>query len=143
MLPALAGAFCCYLIALGYGVTRPQVPAHDQALADWLGAHNLTTGLGSYAEGNSVTLDSRGTVLLAAPAWRAYGVRPGGHEARSADFDPRRHYANFVVTTTEDGPAFSIPSAWIIRAFGEPAHTYHYSVWTIMTWNKNLLDEVS
>jgi hypothetical protein len=139
LLPALAVAACCYLGALGYGVTRPQQPAANQALSDWLTAHHLTTGLGSYAEGNSVTLDSHGALLLAAPAWLPYGVFPGSHEAEAADFDPRLHDATFVVTTTQDGPAFTIPTARIIQAFGEPAHTYHYRDWTIMTWRKNLL----
>ena len=50
--------------------------------------------------------------------------------------------ANFIVTTQQDGPAFYIPPARIIAAFGEPAHTYHFETWTIMTWNKNLLREV-
>jgi hypothetical protein len=143
LLPALTAVACCYLVALGYGVTRPQPPAHDQALTDWLGAHHLSDGLGSYAEGNSVTLDSHGSILLAAPAWRAYSVRPGTHETKASDFDPGQHDANFVVTTTQDGPAFSIPPAWIINTFGQPAHTYHDGVWTIMTYDSNLLDEVS
>lgn len=59
--------------------------------------------------------------------------------AAAADFDPRLHDATFVVTTTNDGAAFTIPAAWIIRAFGQPAHTYHYRDWTIMTWPRNLL----
>jgi hypothetical protein len=142
LVPALAVVACCYLFALGYGVTRPQVPAHDQPLTDWLTAHHLTGGLGSYAEGNSVTLDSHGSILLLAPVWRPHAVRPGTHEAKAPDFDPARHHANFVVTTMQDGSGFYIPPAWIINAFGRPAHTYHYGPWTIMTWNKNLLREV-
>ena len=142
LLPLLAAVGCCYLVALGYGVTRPQPGAHDQALTNWLTAHHLTAGLGSYADGNSVKLDSHGTIQLSAPTWRAGEVLPGKHLARAADFDPRRYYANFVVTTTQNGPAFYIPPAWIIRAFGTPAHVYHYDVWTIMTWNKNLLNQI-
>jgi hypothetical protein len=142
LVPALAVVACCYLFALGYGATRPQVPAHDQPLTDWLSAHHLTVGLGSYAEGNSVTLDSHGSILLLAPVWRPHAVRPGTHEAKTPDFDPARHHANFVVTTMQDGSGFYIPPAWIINAFGRPAHTYHYGPWTIMTWNKNLLREV-
>lgn len=142
MLPALAAVACCYLIALGYGITRPQVPAHDQALTGWLTQHHLTTGLGSYAEGNSVTLDSHGAIQVYAPTWRSYAVWAGTHEAKASQFDPGRHDANFVVTTTQDGPAFYLPPAWIIRAFGQPADTYHYGAWTIMTWNKNLLADI-
>jgi hypothetical protein len=142
LLPALAVIGCCYIVALGYGITRPSVAAHDQALTDWLRSHHLEAGLGSYAEGNSITIDSHGAIGVSAPAWRATAVRPGTHEARASDFDPRAHYANFVVTTTKDGSGFYIPPAWIIRAFGPPAHTYHYEYWTIMTWNKNLLTEI-
>jgi hypothetical protein len=130
--------FLCYLRVS----TRPQQPAAHQALADWLAVHHLTTGLGSYAEGNSVTLDSHGAILLAAPAWFPYGVFPGDHEAKAADFDPRLHDATFFVTTAQDGPAFTIPAARIIGAFGEPAHTYHYRGWTIMTWPENLLTDI-
>ena len=143
VLPVLTAVAACYLVALGYGVTRPQVPAHDQPLTDWLSAHHLTNGLGSYAEGNSVTLDSHGKIVVLAPVWRPHAVHPGQHEAKAASFDPRHHDANFVVTTMQDGPGFYIPPAWIIRDFGKPAHIYHYEAWTIMTWHKNLLREVS
>ena len=143
VLPVLTAVAACYLVALGYGVTRPQVPAHDQPLTDWLSAHHLTDGLGSYAEGNSVTLDSHGEIRVAAPVWRPQAVRPGQHEAKAASFDPARHDANFVVTTMQDGSEFYIPPAWIIRDFGKPAHIYHYGPWTIMTWHKNLLREIN
>jgi hypothetical protein len=142
LLPVLAVVAACYLFALGYGVTRHETAAHDQALTDWLSAHHLTVGLGSYAEGNSVTLDSHGALLVAAPTWRAHSVRPGTHEARASDFSSGQHDATFVVTTMQDGPAFYIPPAWIINAFGKPVHTYHYKVWTIMTYDENLLKQV-
>jgi hypothetical protein len=141
LLPLLAAVGCCYLVALGYGITRPQVPAHDQALSGWLTSHHLTTGLSSYADGNSLILDSHGSLRVYAPFWSAAAVRPGSHEAQASQFDPSLHDANFVVSTSGNGPAFYIPPAWIIRDFGAPAHTYHYGVWTIMTWNKNLLGE--
>jgi hypothetical protein len=142
LLPALAAVGCCYLIALGYGVTRPQAPAHDQALSEWLTSHNLTTGLASYADGNSLILDSHGRLQVYAPFWSASTVRPGTHETKASQFDPSLHDADFVVSTSANGPAFYIPPAWIIRDFGAPAHTYQYGVWTIMTYNKNLLAEI-
>ena len=89
-----------------------------------------------------MTLDSRGAIQVYAPTWAPHSVRPGKHEAQASQFDPRLHDANFVVTTTQDGPGFHIPPAWIIHAFGNPAGTYHYEVWTIMTWNKNLLADI-
>jgi hypothetical protein len=142
LLPLLAAVGCCYLVALGYGITRPQASAHDQALSNWLTSHHLTTGLGSYADGNSLILDSHGNLQVYAPFWSATTVRPGTHETQASQFDPSLHYANFVVSTSVNGPAFYIPPAWIIRDFGTPAHTYHYGVWTIMTWSKNLLTDL-
>ena len=142
LLPVLTAIAFCYLVALGYGMTRPEPPANDEALAGWLSAHHLTGGLGSYADGNSVELDSHGRILLAAPTWHPNYVQPGTHEAKASDFDPGRHYANFVVTTKQNGPDFYLPPAQITRVFGPPARTYHYGVWTIMTWNKNLLADI-
>ena len=139
LLPALAAVGCCYLIALGYGVTRPQLAAHDQALSDWLTSHHLTTGLSSYADGNSLIIDSHGALHVYAPFWTATALRPGTHETQASQFDPRLHYANFVISTRQNGPAFYIPPARVIRDFGPPAHTYHYGAWTIMTYRKNLL----
>jgi hypothetical protein len=142
LLAALTAIACCYLVALGYGVTRPEAITNDQALAGWLSAHHLTGGLGSYADGNSVELDSHGRILLVAPTWHMNYVQPGTHEAKASDFDPGQHYANFVVSTTQYGPGFYIPPAQVITVFGQPARTYHYGVWTIMTWNKNLLASI-
>jgi hypothetical protein len=143
LLPALAVVACGYLLALGYGAATPAVPAHDQALANWLGAHHLTAGVGSFAEGSSVDVASHGAVMVTVPWFHPDFVSRGNlFEQDAASFDPRKHYANFVVTTMQDGSAFYIQPSWIIRDFGKPAHVYHYQSWTIMTWNKNLLKNI-
>jgi hypothetical protein len=143
LLPALAVVACGYLLALGYAVRSPAVPAHDQALANWLGAHHLRAGVGSFAEGSSVAVASHGTVMVTVPWFHPDYVSRGNlFEEDAASFDPRTHYANFVVTTPQDGSAFYIQPSWIIRDFGKPARVYHFQAWTIMTWNKNLLDDI-
>jgi hypothetical protein len=109
LLPLLAAVGCCYLVALGYGITRPQVPAHDQTLGEWLSQHHLTTGLASYADGNSLILDSHGRLQVYAPFWSATTVRPGTHETEASQFGPSLHDATFVVSTSVNGPAFYIP----------------------------------
>jgi hypothetical protein len=139
LLPALGVLLACYVIALGSGVSQPARPAHDQALANWLAAHHLTRGLGSYAEANSTTLDSGGKIQLRALSWRPRPVQRYVYEAKSAWFDPRLNYANFVVTTRQDGHRFYLPGQPVVTAFGPPVRTYHYGVYTIMVWNKNLL----
>jgi hypothetical protein len=143
LLPALAVVACGYLLALGYAAATPAVPAHDQALANWLGAHHLTAGVGSFAEGSSVDVASHGAVTVTVPWFhRGFVSRGSLFEQDAASFDPRQHYANFVVTTAQDGSAFYIQPSWIIRDFGKPARIYHFQAWTIMTWNKNLLDDI-
>jgi hypothetical protein len=143
LLPALAVVACGYLLALGYAASAPAVPAHDQALANWLGAHHLTAGVGSFAEGSSVAVASDGAVMVAVPWFHPGFVSRGNlFEQDAANFDPRTHYANFVVTTRQDGSAFYIQPSWIIRDFGPPARVYHFQAWTIMTWHKNLLNDI-
>ena len=63
-------------------------------------------------------------VLLAAARGSDAGLGPVRRPARDND----RHRSD--------------RSAWIIHAFGNPAGTYHCEVWTIMTWNKNLLTDI-
>ncbi|HUY48466.1 MAG TPA: hypothetical protein VMV92_22565 [Streptosporangiaceae bacterium] len=139
LLPALAAVLACYVLALGSGVAQPNPPAHDQYLAGWLAAHHLTVGLGSYAVGNSTTLDSGGNIQVRSVTWHRGALRAWAYESKSAWFDPRLHYADFVVTTRQDGRRFFIPYRRVIAAFGPPARTYHYRAHTIMIWNKNLL----
>ena len=64
LVPALAVLLACYTAALGFDAAQPDIPAHDQALADWLVAHHFTYGLSNYYEGNITTLDSGGRVHL-------------------------------------------------------------------------------
>ncbi len=58
--------------------------------------HHLNSGLASYREASSVSVDSRGKVTMLA-----------------------------------------------LEMFGKPARTYHYRVYTIVVWNKNLLGELN
>jgi hypothetical protein len=142
LLPVLAVLACGYLAALGYGMSQPGVPARDAALATWLSSHHLTAGLSTYGDAGSVELASHGAVMIAVPDLHSgYAGSGSMFEGTSANFDPARHYVNFAVTTRLAGSAFSIPPRSLIRVFGEPARTYHYQAWTIMTWNKNLLDD--
>jgi hypothetical protein len=141
LVPLLAVVALGYMLSLATLAVAPPEPAHDQALANWLTAHHLTAGLGSYAEGNSTTLDSHGAVQLRAPNWHHGRPTVPAYESNIAWFDPRTHDATFVVSTQQDA-GFFIPYRWVTTAFGPPATTYHYGPWTIWVWNKNLLTDV-
>lgn len=158
---ALAAAGACQLAALGYGSIQPAAADPEQALAGWLAVHHLTSGLGTFTEGNLTTLDSGGTVRLLTASWlpparpgtppadpRTDGAaefhRPGGavprlYQSSASWYDPRTRYANFVVSGTADGSADLIPRADILALAGPPAATYQFRSFTIMVWNTNLL----
>ena len=140
--PAGAVALACYAAALGFAAVQPAAPARNQALADWLVAHHLDTGLGVYTEDNVTTLDSGGRLLLITPSWERTGVRPRAYQSEASWADPRLHYANFVVNTAIDGPRSDIPYRYLLAAFGPPAQTYHVGPFVIMVWHKNLLDDL-
>ncbi len=140
--PAAALALACYAAALGFGAVQPAAPARNQALADWLVAHHLDTGLGAYTEDNVTTLDSGGRVLLITASWEPTGARPRAYQSEASWSDPRLHYANFVVNTSVDGPRSDIPYRDLLAAFGRPAATYHVGPFVVMVWHKNLLDDL-
>jgi hypothetical protein len=143
LLPVMAGLLGVYLGLLGYDVAQPAVPAHDQALADWLYVHHLTTGIAEYDDGNITTLASGGKVRLRVVSWQGRTAVPRAYQSKASWYDPRGNYANFVVNTTVDGPPSVIPYADIVDTFGPPAKTYQYGAYTIMVWHKNLFAELT
>ena len=142
LVPALAVLLACYTAALGFDVAQPAIPAHDQSLADWLVAHDFSYGLSNYFEGNITTLDSGGRVHLIAVSWGARKSVPRAYQSDASWYDPRLHYANFVVNTGADQPKAIIPSGDLRNAFGPPAKVYHDGPYTILVWNKNLLADL-
>src|ERR1700749_4921357 len=148
----LAGVLACYLAALGYGAAQSPVPDNEQAVIPWLEAHHLTSGLGTYAESNLLTLDSGGRITIREIAWQSSGDVPRSFETKASWYDPRHSYANFILTNSADqwgmdGGAHRliglIPGGAIAALHaGPPAHVYHYKTFTIMVWNHNLLDNL-
>jgi len=148
----LAGVLACYVAALGYGAAQSPVADNEQAVIPWLEAHHLTTGLGTYAESNLITLDSGGRVTIRDVAWHSTGDLPRHFETKSSWDDPRHSFANFILTNSADhwgmdgGPnrlASMIPRSAIAALHaGPPAHVYHYRTFTIMVWNHNLLSNL-
>ena len=142
LVPVLAVVLACYTAALGFDAAQPGVPAHDQSLADWLVAHDFKYGLSNYYEGNITTLDSGGRVHLIAAHWGPATSVPRAYQSETSWYDPKLHYANFVVNTGADQPKAIIPSGDLLRAFGPPAKIYHDGPYTILVWNKNLLSDL-
>ena len=76
------GLLCC----LGYAAAQPARPPHDAAIADWLLAHHLTSGLSGYWNANITTLITGGEVHLApVTSGGTYGYL---WESKESWFDP-------------------------------------------------------
>ena len=107
-------------------------------LVTFLSAHHLTSGIGGYWESSVVTVGSDGAVTIRAVLPGT--LQPDLWEAKSSWYDPRRHYANFLVTSSTPG-FFNHwqPSPAALAALGRPARTYHVGPYTVYVYAKNLL----
>ena len=144
LLPILGVVGLGYLVALGYGVTRPQQPAEGQNLADWLVAHHLSYGLSGYGFGPATTLASGGSVDLRQATWLQDRIAPGPEEFDTSWYNPAAHDANFVVAPVTPGPSDPFTFAQVTRIFGPPVHVYHLGgQFIIMTYDYNLLSKGS
>jgi hypothetical protein len=141
LLPLLGVVGLGYLVALGYGITRPQQPAEGQNLADWLVAHQLSYGLSGYGFGPTTTLASGGRVDLRQATWLQDGIAPGPEEFDTSWYDAAAHDANFVVAPVTPGPSDPLTAAQVTHIFGPPVHVYHFGgQFIIMTYDYNLLN---
>lgn len=136
---ALGVVLAGYLAALGYASAQPATPAENQALADWLLAHDLRHGLAGYWQADSVTFDGGGQVMIAP----IFGASPYEWESRPSWYDAAVSDPDFVVTVSapRSEEVFAKPAV-IRRVFGPPARTYLFQRYTIMVWNKNLLTDL-
>ncbi len=141
VVPALAVGFACYAALLGIAAAYPQAPAQNSTLTTWLTEHHLSSGIGSYWEASSVTVDSGGRITMLAVGIHGWNRRlaPDKWETDVRLANPKTHSANFVVA----GPDRIVPVKLAVQMFGKPVHTYRYGVYTIMVWDKNLLGKLN
>ena len=96
------GVLACYLAGLGFGAAQSPQADNEEAVIPWLEAHHLTSGLGLYPEANLIVMDSGGRVAIRDVVWQSDGDHPRGFESKTAWYDPRESYANFVLTNSAD-----------------------------------------
>jgi hypothetical protein len=136
----LAAAGIGYLWNLGYNASKPSNPAVDQALADWLVAHHLTSGIGGYWDANVTALNSGGQITMAPLVDAArYGYL---WEAKTAWFDPRVSSANFAIAHVQPLGAGYLYLPTVIHHYGKPAHEYHLGRTVVLVYDYNLLTRV-
>jgi hypothetical protein len=131
---AVAGVLvlCGYLAGFGYELTFPSSPPANSALASWLLAHGLRSGLATYWQSSSVTVDTGDRVTVRAVTG---SLSPYLWMADTAWYDPELNQPNFLVLQE---PSTSM-LATLNRRFGPAAHEYHVDGCTVLTWHRNLL----
>jgi len=129
-----------YLSNLGYNAAQRSNPSVNQALADWLVAHKLTSGIGGYWDANVTALASGGAVRMAPVTdGAAYGYL---WVAKPAWFDPKVSSANFIIAHVQQlGAGYVYVNAAIDR-YGKPAEEYHFGRTVVLVYHRNLLQSV-
>ena len=123
---------CGYLAGFGYELTFPSSPPANSALASWLLAHGLRSGLATYWQSSSVTVDTGDRVTVRAVTG---SLSPYLWMADAAWYDPELSKPNFLVLQE---PSASM-LATLNRRFGPAAHEYQVDHYTVLTWHRNLL----
>ncbi len=136
--PALAALLACYAAMLGYAATIPQAPPANAAVSVWLTEHHLRSGIAEYGEASSVTLDTHGAITMGSVGPDPGGLAPWHWGMDMRLFNPATHSANFVLSM----PGDAVTPARAALAFGRPAKVYHFQIYTIMVWNKNILRDL-
>jgi hypothetical protein len=142
--PLLAIVAVGYLAGMVYEVSQPAAPAQNQRLEAWLAARHLHTGLSGYWESGVVTLASGNRVQIRQVVVTPRGrLIPSNVESDWAWYDPAHNSANFVVLTrgVPGYPGLTSKRA-VLATFGPPAQTFHFGMYTVLIWHKNLLSEL-
>ena len=135
------GVLAGYTAGLGYEISQPTAPPANASLAPWLLDHHLTYGLSGYWTSSSVTVDSGGRVEIR--ALLQFTMKRDLWMSNVSWYDPKLHYANFIVLDSR--PGFMNhwePRALVRKYFGRPARIYHTGPYTVLVWNRNLLNSI-
>ncbi len=130
-----------YTAGFGYELAQPSAPPANTHLASWLEAHHLTYGLSGYWTSSSVTVDSGNRVQVR--ALMQFTMKRDLWMSNASWYNPGLHYANFIVLDSQ--PGFMNhwePRALVRKYFGRPARTYHTGPYTVLVWNRNLLNSI-
>jgi hypothetical protein len=131
---AAAGALvlCGYLAGLGYELTFPSSPPANSPLASWLVARGFRSGLASYWQASSVTVDTGDQVTVRAVTG---SLSPYRWMSDTAWYDPALNKADFLILQRPSASELTL----LRKRCGPAAHEYLVDGYTVLTWHRNLL----
>jgi hypothetical protein len=131
---AVVGALvlCGYMAGFGYELTVPSSPPADSALASWLLAHGFRSGLATYWQASSVTVDTDDRVTVRAVTG---ALSPYLWMTDTAWYDPDLNTPNFLILQQPTRQELIT----LRGRLGPPSHNYQVDGYTVLTWNRNLL----
>jgi hypothetical protein len=138
VLPALSVVLVGYLAGLASVAAHPVQPYQYQRLTSWLTARGFSYGLGWAPLSGEVSVASGSRVALR-PVWERHGaVVISRWESNASWFNPRRHNATYFVQYANQPSASAVA-----ETFGRPQHTYRFGLYTVTTWDRNLLQRLN
>ena len=116
------------------------VPGEHQDVADWLVAHHLTFGIGSYWSANNITLASGGRVTVA-PVTGPHTVVAFRWETRPDWYDPATHDARFIIIESIR-PGYGTVDG-VLAQFGAPVERVDFPDAVLLRYDFNLLTDLA
>jgi hypothetical protein len=137
----LLGVLAVLFAAQAVGQTRiAPVPGEHQGVADWLVAHQLTFGIGSYWSANNITLASGGRVTVA-PITGPEEVVAFRWETRPEWYDPARHDARFIIIDSIR-PGYGTVDG-VVAKYGAPVERVEFPNAVLLRYDFNLLTDLA
>jgi hypothetical protein len=131
-------AVCCVVLVVAFGTqaagARPQAPEAHR-VAEYLVAHDLRYGLGSYWGSNNITVASGGKVRVAPVIGPQ--IRSFRWESDADWYDAARHDARFLVVDLQHPDYGTVEGA--LAQFGPPVERHDFDRWALLVYDHNLL----
>ncbi|MFC5006607.1 hypothetical protein ACFPIJ_53395 [Dactylosporangium cerinum] len=131
-------AAACVVLVVAFGTqaaaAEPE-PPEAHAVAEYLVAHDLRYGLGSYWGSNNITVASGGKVRVAPVI--GPDIRSFRWESDADWYDAAAHDARFLVVDLKHARYGTVEAA--LAQFGPPVERHDFGRWALLVYDHNLL----
>ncbi|MFY9932759.1 MAG: hypothetical protein WAK82_32630 [Streptosporangiaceae bacterium] len=136
--PVLLVGLAGYAAALGWNAAGPPRLPATQAVASWLTAHRLTSGIGDYWAANITTVATGGQVRVRAVQLSCGRFVPDAWESRQSWYTPPATATFLVLDLISPAGADRAPRRATAQ-FGVPEQTARIGAYEVMVWRHDLL----